>query len=73
MANDGNYTYSIPRKGTNDRAISSRPTTSFLTAQIALNSVNVSALYHRIINKNVIVNTKMFASSSLDTVEPIAA
>ena len=33
MVNDGNYTYSIPRKGTNDRAISSHPTTPFLRAQ----------------------------------------
>ena len=33
MVNDGNYTYSIPRKGTNDRAISSHPTTPFLMAR----------------------------------------
>ena len=33
MVNDGNSTYSIPRKGTNNRAKSSRPTTPFLTAR----------------------------------------
>ena len=33
MVNDGNSTYSISRKGTNDRAISSHPTTPFLMAR----------------------------------------
>ena len=52
MVNDGNSTYSIPRKGTNNRATSSRPTTPFLTAQkLTLCQVNFIIAYEHLFVK----------------------
>ena len=51
MVSDGNYTYSIPRKGTNNRTISSRPTTPYLQR----NGLTLYQIYYSITYKHLFV------------------